>query len=88
MLTKFDVLTTTHFTYMVTNCLLVKIFLSVHCIYYKLMKLNLAMFLVLLLSSWWWQILEKPTVFSAKTEYWSVTLLLLRKLRAVSNMLS
>ena len=28
---------------------------------------------------------EKPTVFGAKTECWSVTLLLLRKLRVVSN---
>ena len=51
------------------------------------MKLNFAMLLVLLLSSWektW----EKPTAFGTKLEHWSVTLLPLRKLRALSNMLS
>ena len=50
------------------------------------MKLNFATFLVLLLTSWekpW----EKPTAVGAKMEYRSVTLLPLRKLRAVSNML-
>ena len=45
--------------HIVTNFLFVKIFLSVPCIYYKLMKINFAIYLVLSLSSWWQQPLGK-----------------------------
>ena len=47
-------------SYIVTNFLLVKIFLSVPCIHYNPMKLNLASCSALsLLSSWWQQPLGK-----------------------------
>ena len=75
---------------MVTNYLFVKkIFLSVQCMHYKLMKLNFAMFFSTFVELMVVSNLGKNLLsFGAKTEYWSVTLLPLPKLRAVSNMLS
>ena len=46
-------------TYVVTNSLFVKIFLSVPCTHDNPMKLNLAICSVLSLSSWWQQPLGK-----------------------------
>ena len=46
-------------TYVVTNSLFVKIFLSVPCTHDNPMKLNLAICSVLSLSSWWQQHLGK-----------------------------
>ena len=46
-------------SYIVTNSLFVKIFLSIPCIHYKLMKLDIAICSILSLCSWWQQPLAK-----------------------------
>ena len=50
-------------TYMITNFLFVKTFLTIPCIHYKVIKLNFAICLVFSLSSNTW---EKPTAFGIK----------------------